>query len=238
MNKKIVIMILLMIFSLSIVMVYATSGNENGERISVKYLKTSDGDTMRAVLAGENIRIRFLGINTPEVSGEDKVEEPYGNEALAYTKKRLDEAKKIEIEYDTVADKEDRFGRKLAWIWVDDELFELELLEQGLAKTYMLKNDYKYAQELKAAERKAKNAKLGVWSENTSVAKPTSIEEKTQTMEKSEELPKEYSERQVDTISFEEEYSTTDDIISFIIAIVILGVIVLIVKKNSKKNSK
>ena len=36
------------------------------------------------------------------------------------------------------------------------QLFELKLLEKGLAKTYMLQNDYKYASELKTAERKAK----------------------------------------------------------------------------------
>ena len=44
----------------------------SSERTKVKYLKTSDGDTMRAVIDGENVRIRFLGINTPEVSGENK----------------------------------------------------------------------------------------------------------------------------------------------------------------------
>ena len=68
----------------------------------------------------------------------------------------MENANKIEIEYDDVADHEDRYGRKLAWIWVDDELLECELLEQGLAKTYMLKNNYKYASELKASEKIAK----------------------------------------------------------------------------------
>lgn len=136
------------------------------DRISVKYLKTSDGDTARFELDGENVRVRFLGINTPEVSGENKVEEPYGNEALEYTKNKLENANKIEIEYDDIADHEDRYGRKLAWIWVDDELFECELLEQGLAKTYMLKNNYKYANELKASEKIAKEKGIGVWNED------------------------------------------------------------------------
>ena len=136
-----------------------------GEKISVKYIKTSDGDTARFEVNGEDIRVRFLGINTPEVAGEDKVEEPYGNEAMAYTKEKLDNATNIEIEYDDNADKEDRFGRILAYVWVDGELFQEELVRKGYAKTYMMRANYKYADELKSAERQAKAEKLGVWSE-------------------------------------------------------------------------
>ncbi|MBQ9267848.1 MAG: thermonuclease family protein [Clostridia bacterium] len=155
------------------------------ERISVKYLKTSDGDTARFEVDGENVRVRFLGINTPEVAGEDKVEEPYGNDAMVYTKNKLDHAKKIEIEYDDNADKEDRFGRQLAWIWVDDALLEEELVRVGLAKTYMLKSDYKYADVLKKAESEAKSEKLGVWSENT--AENVSTIESNETVNETED---------------------------------------------------
>ena len=192
----------------------------NSERISVKYLKTSDGDTMRATINGENVRIRFLGINTPEVSGEDKVEEPWGNEALLYTQNRLDNANKIEIEYDDVADHEDRFGRKLAWIWVDDELFELELLEQGLAKTYMLKNNYKYAKELKEAENKAKNAKVGVWSDEIPESnKPIS---ESNIGETNVEEP----------LIFEESSSKDSFWLSLVFAIIVILVIIVLTKNK------
>ena len=135
------------------------------EKIPVKYIKTSDGDTARFDINGENVRVRFLGINTPEVAGEDKVEEPYGNEAMEYTKNKLENAKKIEIEYDENADKEDRFGRPLVYVWIDDNLFQEELVRLGYAKTYMMKANYKYADELKSAEREAKSEKLGVWND-------------------------------------------------------------------------
>lgn len=160
MNKNFFLLITIILLSISVVSVAS-------ERIPVKYIKTSDGDTARFEINGENVRVRFLGINTPEVAGEDKVEEPYGNEALEYTKNRLDNAKEFEIEYDENADKEDRFGRILAYIWVDGELFQEELVRKGYAKTYMMKSNYKYADELKSAERKAKEEKLGVWNVET-----------------------------------------------------------------------
>ena len=72
MNQKRIILIMIGILVVFCSTIFATNTQE-GERISVKYLKTSDGDTMRAIIDGENVRIRFLGINTPEVSGEDKV---------------------------------------------------------------------------------------------------------------------------------------------------------------------
>ncbi len=199
----------------------------SGERIPVKYLKTSDGDTMRAVIDGENVRIRFLGINTPEVSGENKVEEPWGNEALAFSKEQLDKAQKIEIEYDDVADHEDRFGRKLAWIWVDDELFELKLLEKGLAKTYMLQNDYKYASELKTAERKAKTEKIGVWSDKDPQEAPIN----TPTTEKEETIPQLVPVEQ-------EEYPTEElSVGSFVVAVIIILVIIIYTKQKNRKGS-
>lgn len=214
--KKICGMIVLILLCLFLPSTYAS--NTVNHRIQAKYMKTSDGDTARFEVDGENVRVRFLGINTPEVSGENKVEEPYGNEALAYTRQKLENAKKIEIEYDTVADKEDRYGRKLAWIWVDDELFELELLEKGLAKTYMLKNNYLYAAELKEAESKAKEAKIGVWNDEASqeVSEEKQVEQVVEEMVKSEET---------DRFSVE----------SYIIIILVIFIISLLLKRKNKE---
>lgn len=167
--------IVFLIFLLSIILTFPCGIilADSEERITAQYVKTSDGDTARFIVEGENVRVRFLGINTPEVSGENKVEEPYGQEALLYTQNILEHAKKIEIEFDDVANKEDRFGRKLAWIWVDDELLEVKILQQGLAKTYMLKNNYRYAKELKEAEKEAKNEKAGLWNDTKQEEKKT-----------------------------------------------------------------
>ncbi len=211
----------------------------SSERTKVKYLKTSDGDTMRAVIDGENVRIRFLGINTPEVSGENKVEEPWGNEALAYTQKRLDEAQKIEIEFDDVADHEDRFGRKLAWIWVDDELFEVELLEQGMAKTYMLQNDYKYAKELKEAEQKAKKEKLGVWSGKTPEEYMAS--KQASTIENTSDSAKKISQDTLKEPELEWTYEGDEEGFSWgtiLAALLIIIIIVIVSQKKSKYGQK
>lgn len=138
--------------------------NEKTIKKEIKYSRSVDGDTAKFILNDKEITVRFLGINTPETVDKNRPEEPFGKEASNFTKEKLENAKKIEIEYDENAQKQDKYNRELAWIWVDDNLLQEEIILKGLAKTYMLPNTYKYAAKLQLAESKAKEENLGVWS--------------------------------------------------------------------------
>ena len=139
--------------------------DSNASKIEVKYSKSVDGDTAKFELNGEEITVRFLGIDTPETIHPTKGEEPFGKEASNYTKQKLENADKIEIEYDQNASKTDKYERALVWVWVDDTLIQEELIKNGLARTYMLQDNYKYAWILQEDEEKAKEEKVGIWSE-------------------------------------------------------------------------
>lgn len=138
---------------------------EKTERIEVKYYAYVDGDTAKFEIDGEIITVRFLGINTPETVDTTKSEEPYGKEASNYTKDKLENATKIELEYDSKVQEKDKYDRILAWIWVDNSLLQEELVGNGLAEIYMLQNNYRYAGILQLAEENAKDNKIGIWSE-------------------------------------------------------------------------
>lgn len=137
------------------------------EKIAVKFEKCVDGDTADFKLKNEIIKVRFLAIDTPETKHPTKGVEPYGKEASEYTCDAIKKANKINIEYDTNSDKTDKYGRHLVWIWVDDELLQEKLLEKGYAKIAYLYGDYKYTNELKIIEKKAKSNKLGIWGNET-----------------------------------------------------------------------
>ena len=152
--------------------------NTETKKIEVKYSDSVDGDTAKFELNGEIITVRFLGIDTPETVHPTKGEEPYGKEASNFTKEKLKNAKKIEIEYDENSAKLDKYERHLAWIWVDDVLLEEELVKNGLAQTYMLQDNYKYAGRLQESEEIAKKEKKGIWSnEETTTQENKDIEE-------------------------------------------------------------
>lgn len=141
-----------------------TLNNSKQDRKEVQYIESIDGDTAKFKIDGEQITVRFLGIDTPETVHPTKGEEEYGKEASNYTKERLQNANKIELEYEQTALK-DKYERDLAWIWVDDELLQEKLISSGLAKTSELHNTYKYAWILQEQEEKAKEEKIGIWSD-------------------------------------------------------------------------
>lgn len=142
--------------------------DEDTNKIEVELVESVDGDTAKFKMNGKQITVRFLGINTKETVHPEIGEEEWGKEASNFTKEKLEKATNIELEFDYIADKKDKYDRYLAWIWIDDELLQNLLVENGLAETYMLQNNYKYAGMLQESEEIAKNNKFGIWSEETS----------------------------------------------------------------------
>lgn len=142
--------------------------DEETNKIEVELVEAVDGDTAKFKMDGEQIIVRFLGINTKETVDPEIGEEAWGKEASDFTKEKLKNATKIELEFDSSADEKDKYDRYLAWIWVDDVLLQNLLVEKELAENYMLQNNYKYAGILQESEETAKNNKIGIWSDETS----------------------------------------------------------------------
>lgn len=135
----------------------------------VKLSKCVDGDTAKFIINGKEYSTRFLAIDTPEVKHPKKGVEPFGKEASKYTCDSLEKANEIVLEYDNNSTEEDKYGRKLVWVFVDKELLQEKLVSKGYAKVAYLYDDYKYTKKLQEMERKAKKSKLGVWSNQKSI---------------------------------------------------------------------
>lgn len=142
---------------------------------TVKLAKCVDGDTARFKLNGEEIKVRFLAINAPEIAHDNQEAEPYGNVASEYTCTVLSNAKEITLEYDSKSDKMDKYGRILAYVYADNKLLQKSLVEKGYAKVDYLYSDYKYAKELLEIESIAKENKIGIWEEKKVVEREYSV---------------------------------------------------------------
>ena len=152
---KKVVLILLLLFPL------ITYGEE------VEFNKCVDGDTFKITLNDEVKSVRMLAIDTPESVHPTKKVEAYGIESSKYTCELLTNASKIELEYDNNSDKTDKYGRILAWVFVDDELLQDILIKKGYAEVAYLYGNYKYTDLLKDHEEVAKSQELGIWSNET-----------------------------------------------------------------------
>lgn len=154
--KKIVIFLCLLLINFNV-------SAKTSEKQEVELQKCVDGDTAYFILNKEEIKTRFLAIDTPESTTQ---KEAYGKEASDFTCSTLKNAKTIEIEYDENSDKTDKYDRHLVWVFVDGELLQNLIIKEGLAEVAYLYDDYKYTEILKNTETIAKENKINIWSEN------------------------------------------------------------------------
>lgn len=130
---------------------------------TVTLSKCVDGDTARFLKGANEIKVRFLSINTPESVHPTKEAEELGKESSNYTCELLTNAKKIQLEYDPNSDTTDKYGRVLAWVFVDGKLLQEILVQEGYAEVSYVYDDYLYVDELKETQEQAKIDKKGVW---------------------------------------------------------------------------
>jgi len=147
---------------------YSDRQHDNARRVNVdpgisyyRVDKVFDGDT---ILLSDGRKIRFLGVNTPEVAGRNKSAEVGGEQAKAWLKQAL-EGKKVSLQFDV--EKEDKYRRTLAYVFAEDKRhINLELVERGLATVNIYPPNLKFLDVLLAAQSRAEKQKLGIWAEN------------------------------------------------------------------------
>lgn len=144
---------------------------------TAKFVKAVDGDTAKLSVKGRTYTFRFLAVDTPETVKPNTPVAFMGKRASDYTKSEL-KRRKIQIQYD--GNKTDKYGRKLAWIWVDGKLLQDKLVKKGYARVYYIYGRYKYTNILQKSEKKARKKKLGIWK-NYSAAFPDSSSSKNTT---------------------------------------------------------
>lgn len=141
------------------------SSNENDslegkEKVQVE--RVVDGDTFVANRDGEQIKVRLIGVDTPETVKPNTPVQPYGKEASNYSKKTLNH-KTVYLEYDK--EKEDRYGRTLAYVWLDkNQMFNEILVKKGLAREKYFSPNGKYREVFINAQKQAKKDKVNLWS--------------------------------------------------------------------------
>lgn len=151
-----------------------------------------DGDTF---LLADGRKVRLIGVDCPEMrypSGAgmlgmlrlkgfmspkerealeprlQKVADRLNGVAELITKlvKRPIEGKKVELEFDDLSGREDRYGRLLAYVWIRTrgkrEMINALLLKRGMARLY---DRFKFSKldEFKKLEAAARKKRIGIW---------------------------------------------------------------------------
>ena len=123
-----------------------------------------DGDTIE-LSNGE--KVRYIGIDTPELREKDGARwvyspQPYAELAKDFNQ-RLVEGKQVKLEFDV--QKRDKYNRLLAYVYSDDKMANLEMVREGYAMIYTYPPNVKYTEEFLAAQTQAREGQKGLWGD-------------------------------------------------------------------------
>jgi endonuclease YncB( thermonuclease family) len=130
---------------------------------TARVVRVFDGDT---VLLEDGRKVRYLGMNAPEF------QEPLYRKA----KQRNEELvlrKLVRLEYDQ--QREDGYGRVLAWVHAGDDLVNLLLVKEGLAHVFIIPPNGSRGRELLQAQDAARRGRLGIWRQIRGDLKVTAV---------------------------------------------------------------
>ena len=128
---------------------------------NVTVIKVVDGDTVDIAPAIEgNNRVRLIGVDTPETKKPGCGKQPYGEQASSFTESSL-LGQEVGLEFDV--EKTDRYGRLLAYVYKEEDMFNETLLDEGYAQVATFPPNVKYVDRFLAAQEEARTAGRGLW---------------------------------------------------------------------------
>ncbi|MFN5059211.1 MAG: thermonuclease family protein [Chloroflexota bacterium] len=134
---------------------------------AVRVVKVIDGDTVDVRMNAQTVRLRLIGIDTPESVDPRQPVQCFGIEASNYTKRTLLN-QTVYLERDATQGEYDRYNRLLVYIWMNDtSLFNQKIIADGYAFEYTYRTPYRYQRAFKAAQQTARSNQNGLWSPTT-----------------------------------------------------------------------
>ena len=153
----------LLILSFSVLFYLPQSSLAQQKTGLLQVSKLVDGDTFWVLdERGTEVKIRLIGINTPEARRTGRTEiEYYGKEASAYVA-NLVRGKRVRLEYDVA--RYDRYKRTLAYVYLENGVFlNAHLVQEGYATVATYPPNVKYADYFTKLQREARTQRKGMW---------------------------------------------------------------------------
>lgn len=125
----------------------------------VRVTGVTDGDTIRVVRQGEQVKIRLHGIDAPEKK------QPFGNAATRKLGQLL-HGQNVSIEPTDI----DRYGRTVALVWAGQTNVNQEMVRSGYAWVFSRYCKQSYCPDWYRDQQEAKAARRGLWHDPAPVA--------------------------------------------------------------------
>lgn len=136
-----------------------------GGSAGARLVRVVDGDTIAVRIGGDEERVRYIGIDTPETVKPNTPVECFGPDAHDLNARLLgDEGAALTLRFDR--ELRDRYGRLLAYVYRGDDgaFVNARLIGAGAARTLPIAPNTAHADELSGLQHTARAAGRGLWS--------------------------------------------------------------------------
>ena len=128
-------------------------------------VRAVDGDTIYVRLGSGVEKVRYIGIDTPEVHHPVRGEEPGGREATALNRRLLGGGP---VRLETDVQLRDRHGRLLAYVWTrrpdgGELMVNAELVRLGYAAVMTVPPNVRHAALFRRLAAEARDRQFGLW---------------------------------------------------------------------------
>lgn len=125
--------------------------------------RVADGDTFTAERDGDELKVRMIGVNTPESVDPRRPVECFGVEASDRLKNLLT-GETVTLVEDASQGSTDKYGRALRYVENDGRDVGLRMITEGFAYEYTYRAPYERQDEYKTAQQMVEAAGEGLWS--------------------------------------------------------------------------
>ncbi|XP_014370045.2 staphylococcal nuclease domain-containing protein 1 [Papilio machaon] len=147
----------------------------------------ASGSRLRLYIPKESVLVTFLlaGVVCPRGArptaggGPMQIAEPYGEEALQFTKEKC-----LQRDVHVTIEDMDKAGSFIGWLWIENENMSVSLVEHGLATMHHAAESSEYARAIKTAEENAKMKRIGLWRDFIEVDREVEREKNAPIMER------------------------------------------------------
>jgi micrococcal nuclease len=129
---------------------------QNSTREVGQVVNVIDGDTIAVRIGGLDYRVRYIGIDTPEVN------EPYYDQA---TEQNRDLVGGRQVTLIKDVSEKDQYDRLLRYVIIDEVFINYEIVRQGYAVAVTFPPDVACSDALLEAEQLARAEEKGLWGE-------------------------------------------------------------------------
>jgi len=142
------------------------AGPAEREKLAGVVVRVVDGDTVHVRLADRVEKVRYIGIDTPEVHHPTRGEEP-GGRAATQVNGRLVADRAVRLEPDVQL--RDRHGRLLAYVWIPradggELMVNAEMVRLGYAQVLTVPPNVRHAEMFRKLAAEAREHRRGLWA--------------------------------------------------------------------------